>query len=31
MLRARLAYSRWYVRRFVRRNFVALGEGSLFF
>jgi hypothetical protein len=31
MLRARLAYSRWYVRRFVRPHFEALGEGSLFF
>jgi acetyltransferase-like isoleucine patch superfamily enzyme len=31
MLRTRLAYSRWYVRRFVQPHFESLGEGSLFF
>jgi acetyltransferase-like isoleucine patch superfamily enzyme len=31
MLRTRLAFSRWYVRHFVRPHFEALGEGSLFF
>jgi acetyltransferase-like isoleucine patch superfamily enzyme len=31
MLRTRLAYSRWYVRRFVQPHFESLGEGPLFF